>query len=796
LASEDISDALERVCELNRIVKPADAAETMRGVLLNSRIEDVLEMEQRIRQSIESFLPKRRTSLKKLLAQQLANSKVPESMDIIRFHEETRSALKTLSEEHIFQWPTFYRQVVSRTYLDALNLGRRGASEKDICRYLRDAFDDHSLEIFQKGYQHVLRKSMPFGVVLVKSISGLRRFTDLCLEYYVMRATHLDDVGEVRRHRLFVSSILAGILSGFGKCVFGDETGYSLMIQDSPSWMHLAPFLAVRDLRQLVMALGPSTPASQLEDCVIPLSTALDNMIERTEPDSLAVPRLSQAHQTAEGDTSALDVTLAAAGNMQPLEIRCLMDESALSKEALLDAAVMGTALVLASLPDDLQAWVDSEDSVRSIVINPRLQASPTATNEKAEALLLRAVSRARIGDDSSIALAYNYARHFPLKNPSLAHYFFVERPSVVSLLQGFERGYGIHLWTSVRRSGKTTAAFNLGSNTGLTRVVPQACQGGNQFSQSDTFIAAVDDALATREILPRDFFQSQVRLLLNEDVSRDTKLVFVLDEYESLFEKLEDWSLDDRKILQGVALPLLNQMVEFSRDNLLVFLGQRPDAHFILMDQNPLSPYVQHDSFPLFSFAPGIASSEFRLLSERIMSDCHLEDSFCQAVYSETAGHPFLTVNVLVDFVDWLIQRKWRASARRFDGDLFRSFAGERLSLEALARSPEYDMMSQVAASALAINTGKTQTPWLHVIYQFLRFLGSECGDDMTITVKEATELFERSSATLRSIHVRSEQVMRQAARSNFIEIIGSKVQPKIRMLARIAATAAPEVH
>ena len=104
--------------------------------------------------------------------------------------------------------------------------------------------------------------------------------------------------------------------------------------------------------------------------------------------------------------------------------------------------------------------------------------------------------------------------------------------------------------------------------------------------------------------------------------------------------------------------------------------------------------------------------------------------------------------------------------------------------------------MMSQIAASALAINTGKTQTPWLHVIYQFLRFLGSECGDDMTITVKEATKLFERNSATLRSTHARSEQVMRQAAQSNFIEIIGGKVQPKIRMLARIAATAAPEVH
>ena len=41
----------------------------------------------------------------------------------------------------------------------------------------------------------------------------------------------------------------------------------------------------------------------------------------------------------------------------------------------------------------------------------------------------------------------------------------------------------------------------------------------------------------------------------------------------------------------------------------------------------------------------------------------------FFDALFDETAGHPFLTANVLVEFVDWLIETKRPQSALRVDG-------------------------------------------------------------------------------------------------------------------------------
>ena len=96
---------------------------------------------------------------------------------------------------------------------------------------------------------------------------------------------------------------------------------------------------------------------------------------------------------------------------------------------------------------------------------------------------------------------------------------------------------------------------------------------------------------------------------------------------------------------------PCLSQMVAFSTSNLLVFLGQRPDAHAILMSQNQLSPLVRQDSFPLFEHTDGSTTSEFAQFLEKVLSGLSMSAGFINSVYAETSGHPYLTVNLMTDF-------------------------------------------------------------------------------------------------------------------------------------------------
>src|SRR5204863_4372926 len=115
----------------------------------------------------------------------------------------------------------------------------------------------------------------------------------------------------------------------------------------------------------------------------------------------------------------------------------------------------------------------------------------------------------------------------------------------------------------------------------------------------------------------------------------------------ETLFGRLKSAVAREPDLRYTVAQPLLNQMVSFTRENLLVFLGQQPNAHFILMDQNQLSAYVQQDSFPLFQHEDGTMQGELAELVRKVLTErVSVDPSFVDGVHSETAGHPFLAVN------------------------------------------------------------------------------------------------------------------------------------------------------
>ena len=154
--------------------------------------------------------------------------------------------------------------------------------------------------------------------------------------------------------------------------------------------------------------------------------------------------------------------------------------------------------------------------------------------------------------------------------------------------------------------------------------------------------------------------------------------------------------------------------MASFSHENLLVFLGQKPGAHFILMDQNQLAPYVTQEPFPLFEHSSGKTKGEFPELVDKILGgrvECTAD--FLGALFAETAGHPFLTANVLVEFVDWLIDTKRPQSALRVDDSDFEHFVAVRLQVDRILSSRAYRFFRKAAAEAMS-ERGFRNNRWL----------------------------------------------------------------------------------
>ncbi|AMV44569.1 hypothetical protein [Paraburkholderia caribensis] len=169
---------------------------------------------------------------------------------------------------------------------------------------------------------------------------------------------------------------------------------------------------------------------------------------------------------------------------------------------------------------------------------------------------------------------------------------------------------------------------------------------------------------------------------------------------------------------------PLLDQFVEFATENLVILLGQQPNAHFIFMDQNQLSAYVQQEPYPLFSHEVSAHESEFHELVRRtFQKTLKFDTSFVDSIYEETGGHPFLAINLLRDFVDWLIVKKVIPNNTPLTGALFKEYAVDGLSRAAIGRSRHYHYFRSAASEALSKDS-MAQSPWIYAAYKLLRHL------------------------------------------------------------------------
>ncbi|MES2187588.1 MAG: hypothetical protein V4505_23760 [Pseudomonadota bacterium] len=788
-----------------------EATTRIEALVIRLKGDGLLLISPDVRRLIEKLLPKRRKKLMALLDALLTQpvrpiqttrlSALPRSAEIKPKTELARAQrygfrLNELRDHHIFQWATYYRDSVSYIFKDLLSDFRSADLWQPELDQTSEVFARHAEEIYQRGYQYVAGGSVSNEVAELKSLNGLQRFLYLIINLYLDSRDNVNNPKEARLIWDITSCLLVGVLRGYGRVRFGSVDGWGLLYQQRRSWVPVLGFVTGADAANFFSEAIKNAPFDGLFDTVLPALIAFDQLANKHRGTDFILPRLSRI---SIGEPARLDITLNTAqyASSQDAIISCFF-EGQLSDGGAIDEAIsLRATVVVASLSSKIKLWVESRNIIRVVDVAEVAQDLDNAHNF-AE-IVRAAVEKHALADASASetsGLARNYAREFPLEDPDTRRMYMVERHSVKQLLDQFEQGTGVHLWCSVRRSGKTTAATNLADMTGRSVVIVQTMDHQPHQPELNIFERRVTEVLRQGKPLSPDFFEKVVQecLLSTAPIHSDTrKFVFVIDEYESLFGLLTAVTKNEPDLRFLVALPLLSQMVGFSTRNLLILMGQRPDAHHILLSQNQLSPLARQHNFPLFEHHSGSIDSEFVQFLRRVLTkELPFGPTFADAVYEETSGHPYLTVNLMVDFCDWLIGNGAIQIDSALDANRFSAFSRDRLSPAALQRSPHYAFFQRMLGEYLS-EGGRKQEPWLHAVANILQKIAKQHPKIFSCSIVNYSEMAGSLAVATR---MTPNQLLASASMSNFLKMHSGQVTPAIRLMARLAGCAVAEIN
>ena len=350
---------------------------------------------------------------------------------------------------------------------------------------------------------------------MAKSLSGLQRFLEIPIELYTAQASAATSPAEARALRTVASAMTSGILVGYSNVRFGEFVGSQVLPRYPRSWAHYVAFLDGDSLRAVTEALEAGEFSAGISANVQPFVDALDALCEGAT-DYVPLPILGQLVWP----NRRFEVSLKPPPKSQsgrPIEVHAYLDAGFVTGGAIAEAVSRDVCLVVAQVRPDLLRMVQATDRAADILVSPGDDAAATA--RRVLEVIQWAIYRRRSVLAGTVPLSYNFAREFPLQNPNLARYFHVYRSSVRELLRTFERRNGVRLWCSVRRSGKTTACFDLGATTGGSTVVSQTC-GTARLPDASEFYEHVVEALVSSAQIDKAFLQRVVTDLAGKDPS------------------------------------------------------------------------------------------------------------------------------------------------------------------------------------------------------------------------------------------------------------------------------------
>jgi hypothetical protein len=700
--------------------------------------------------------------------------------------ERLRGDLQYLRDHRIFDWAYSYRDLVFRTFDEALEAVAGDTSGEAVLQHIGEMFRSHAQDIFDKGYIFKIR-SWDHQEALLISTNGIQRFLDLPIEYFTNLLRSSPDWNRVRHARTVCSYLLHGILSGYGQTVFGPVNGFTSLAQKPRSWVHTLPLMMPGHLQDLATKIPQPDIRNALTDVLGPVLRAVDLLSEHAPEGQQPLPSFGEY---IEGK-GRLEMVIESSGRLAsvPLEIHCYFRPTHLSRLELQSTIERGVALVVAPLSRELQEWVDTDRNVRTRVVN-----TSGVNLQMVQGQVHTLLANLFTTETWEAPLTFNFARKFPLTATTLGANYRVNRTSVRDLIRTFESDTGVRLWCSVRRSGKTTSANHDLLTSDGSRVVFQTMLPTGTNPNDGSFSNAVQRALTAKEQLKPDFLGECLREASGQGFF-DGRLIFVLDEYEILFERLRIADQDSEWNRYHIVLPLLSELHQFSQQNLVLFIGMRPNAHHIVQEHNQLIYRAHLDQFPLFAHTPGRSDSEFSSLVQRVLQEMvQVEPALIDRLHAETGGHPFLTVNLLRDFCDWLIEKRTRANKRNLTFDDFDRFAPERLVPKALNICQEYGIMRDFLKSVLA-TPQKQSSRWVHTVVSAMRLLVDGDPVGMACPIEDLCARLERHPGRSHFLDDLLE-VITSATQANFLRIDGNIVRPRIPLLARIAQPIQAHFH
>jgi hypothetical protein len=706
--------------------------------------------------------------------------------------------LHWVSDNRLFQWQEYgHRGFYER--LRTLAELKLDPSPETVTR-LRTLLAEHSYEILRKGAEHRVRQGDRTPQALMKARGGVRELTSLIITFQAEATRQTESPLAVQR---LASACIAGIFDGVLSIDFSEQlvrvVGQDILDPtDINVWGPALCYLQPDDFQSIAEKLSAAN--SRFETSLLPIATIVEALgraviqipgyvlvttevaIERLTRDIWSLTFYVRAPQASSRDAFLLRAFVSPfqSGDSQ-LEV-----SSEFVREA---ARTSNVALVVASTnPETYQAIRERRSGYEGIVDPSRDRLSTVAATE----ILEKYVERLTLVAAGEAPLDINYADAFPLtQEPQLrTHNYLVRRVNVLDRTRNL--GRGAYLWCSLRRSGKSTAIYYMMREEGHVSWQtwrPEAL-GGDQAGRLNQNL---EQAIKLGSV-PADFLTS-VFESPRPGQDEEGPTILVVDEYERLFQRLASIS-SDQALRHNVARPILDQLLEFSQSNILIFVGLRPNAHSILMDQNHLAAHVDVAPFPLFEFDSNGASSEFAELVERVLTTRVIVDStFLAAVHSETAGHPYLTVEILRHFLDFQIRNKRPQNRLSFSRDDFDEFRADRFTPAKLAREPTlYSFHRDALRDALRQQVVDDDNRWIYFASHVLRLIARETfstwePEALCLRIDDLEELVDTEFPEIDNSYGFS-HLLREMSLANFVNYDDDRVWPTVPLFARLSVS------
>lgn len=646
---------------------------------------------------------------------------------VARWRGDLRSRLKEWIQGPIFE-QTPFRRILVEAWTGALDLERGHESVPEAREFLGLELATAMEDAFNRA-QALWQRSTDMKQRFGRSAATLSRLLDTALQATKEFEAEVDPFIKSSLALLCAES-LRGVLEGFGRARFRNDAERLV----SPAALFASTPEAHVELLGVLHIVGfaeHGMPAMVVE--ILRELSAEQSMIdglwqavraEREMLGTVSMPELSRARVI--GDRLEFRVVAHVRGRpreeigvalfLRPVRTPAVLHELLADRD--------GTdrhELVLCRQ----QVSASEKSSSTLLTAVPALPDDVEQPNAQRICELIRpAIRTAARGDDiagrepelTAIELR-NFALGFPLDEVArMSQRYLVERPSVQSFVNHLLANPGTYLHCSLRRSGKTTAFHPellkaMGVADGL--VVAETCRGNGYSDRFYTFLRGVyrEDKEITGSRLD-DWFDSNL----------GNARVFVLDEYETLFNWLRDIAVERPLSRSDFVNPVLDGFVRASERWSFLFLGLSPVASRIFMEDNQLAPRLQMHPFPLFEHRNGTRTSEFaKLVANVVTRNFEVDTALMDRLAFVTAGHPHFTVSLLRDFLAWALNRSLIAD-RRLRAEWWDQYERTRLRNGRMQASDHFAYYTNLHDAWRRRESG----PWLSGMARLVEFIGS----------------------------------------------------------------------